>query len=109
MEYRQLGRSGFNVPVLTPGTGTFGGKGRLAAWGSTDVAEATRCIDIFNNFGGASFFSAACVALRRDYVRVWHAGSVVPVKSIFRHLSSRRHFADRIPLRHVLCVYPTLP
>jgi hypothetical protein len=42
MEYRQLGRSGFNVPVLTLEAGTFGGKGRLSAWGNTDVAEATR-------------------------------------------------------------------
>jgi len=25
MEYRQLGDSGFRVPVLTLGTGTFGG------------------------------------------------------------------------------------
>ena len=35
MEYRLLGRSGFKVPVLTLGTGTFGGKGTLAAWGET--------------------------------------------------------------------------
>ena len=26
MEYRLLGRSGFKVPALTFGTGTFGGK-----------------------------------------------------------------------------------
>ena len=43
MEYRYLGASGFRVPVLSFGTGTFGGQGALfSAWGSTDVAEARR-------------------------------------------------------------------
>ena len=43
MEYRYLGRSGFRVPVLSFGTGTFGGSGALfSAWGSTDVAQARR-------------------------------------------------------------------
>ena len=38
MEYKQLGGSGFMVPVLTLGTGTFGGKGELfSAWGNTGV------------------------------------------------------------------------
>jgi aryl-alcohol dehydrogenase-like predicted oxidoreductase len=58
MEHRQLGRSGFYVPVLTLGTGTFGGKGRLSAWGTTDVAEATRLIDISLDHGLTMFDSA---------------------------------------------------
>ena len=58
MEYRQLGRSGFNVPVLTLGTGTFAGKGRLSAWGATDVAEASRLIDICLEHGLTMFDSA---------------------------------------------------
>ncbi len=58
MEYRLLGRSGFSVPVLTLGTGTFGGRGRLSAWGSTDVPEATRIIDICLEHGLTMFDSA---------------------------------------------------
>jgi len=58
MEYRQLGRSGFYVPVLTFGTGTFGGKGGLAAWGSTDVEEATRLVDLCLDHGLTMFDSA---------------------------------------------------
>ena len=41
MDYRQLGGSGFKVPVLSLGTGTFGGRGEFfRAWGTTDVAGA---------------------------------------------------------------------
>ena len=47
MEYRQLGRSGLKVPVLSYGTGTFGGGTEFfKAWGASDVAEATRLVDI---------------------------------------------------------------
>ena len=47
MDYRYLGHSGFKVPVLGFGAGTFGGKGPLfSAWGNTDIAEAKRLIDI---------------------------------------------------------------
>ena len=47
MEYRQLGGSGLMVPVLCFGTGTFGGSNEFfKAWGETDVAEATRLIDV---------------------------------------------------------------
>src|SRR3954471_4760977 len=59
MEYRQLGGSGLKVPVLTFGTGTFGGKGELfKAWGSSDVAGATRLIDICLEAGLNMFDSA---------------------------------------------------
>lgn len=59
MEYRLLGGSGFKVPVLTLGTGTFGGKGELfSAWGSTGVPEATRLVDISLEAGLTMFDSA---------------------------------------------------
>jgi aryl-alcohol dehydrogenase-like predicted oxidoreductase len=46
MEYRQLGRSGLRVSVLTMGTMTFGGRGAFSRVGTTDVADATRQIDL---------------------------------------------------------------
>ncbi len=59
MEYRQLGGSGLKVPALSFGTGTFGGSGELfRAWGSTDVAEATRLVDICLEAGLTLFDSA---------------------------------------------------
>src|SRR5690606_34547916 len=61
MEYRVLGASGFKVPVLGFGAGTFGGKGPLfSAWGKTDVAEAKRLIDLCLD-AGANFFDTADV------------------------------------------------
>src|SRR5258705_8236615 len=64
LEYRHLGKSGLKVPVLSFGTGTFGGKGEFfSAWGSTDVAEARKLIDIcidagVNMFDSADIYSA---------------------------------------------------
>src|SRR5271154_3619243 len=59
MEFRQLGNSGFKVPVLSFGTGTFGGGSELfKAWGRTDVAEATRLVDICLEAGLTMFDSA---------------------------------------------------
>ncbi len=59
MEYRKLGGSGFKVPALTFGTGTFGGKGEFFnAWGASDVSEATRLIDICLEAGVTMFDSA---------------------------------------------------
>lgn len=84
MEYRHLGNSGFKVPVLSFGTGTFGGKGELfGAWGNTDVAEARRLIDIcldagLNLFDSADVYSGgvaesvlgAAIQGRRDKVLI---------------------------------------
>lgn len=59
MEFRRLGGSGLRVPVLGFGTATFGGGNDFyRAWGSTDVAEATRLVDICLEHG-VSFFDTA--------------------------------------------------
>ncbi len=92
MEYRLLGRSGFKVPVLTFGTGTFGGKGDFfRAWGDTDAKGAERLIDIcldagLNMFDSADIYSAgaaeevlgAAIKGRRDKL-------LISTKYTFRH------------------------
>lgn len=84
MQYRQLGASGLKVPALSFGTGTFGGGGEMfKAWGQTDVAEATRLVDIcldagVNLFDSADIYSAgaaeeilgAAIQGRRDKVLI---------------------------------------
>jgi aryl-alcohol dehydrogenase-like predicted oxidoreductase len=82
MEQRFLGKSGFKVPALSFGAGTFGGKGPLfSAWGNTDVDEAKRLVSIcldagVNMFDTADVYSdglsesilGAAVQDRRDQV-----------------------------------------
>ena len=64
MEFRQLGRSGLKVPVLSFGTGTFGGGTELfKAWGETDVKEATRLVDLCLD-AGVNFFDTADIYSR---------------------------------------------
>jgi len=59
MDFRQLGRSGLKVPVLSYGTGTFGGGNEFfKAWGASDVAEATRLVDICLD-AGVNLFDTA--------------------------------------------------
>lgn len=84
MEYRSLGRSGLKVPALTLGTATFAGRGEFfGAWGATDVAEATRMVDLcleagvtmFNSAdgysaGGAEEVLGAALKGRRDQVLI---------------------------------------
>jgi aryl-alcohol dehydrogenase-like predicted oxidoreductase len=84
MEQRTLGASGLRVPVLSFGTGTFGGAGKLFnAWGSAGVEEATRLVDIcldagLNLFDSADMYSAghaeeilgAAIKGRRDSVLI---------------------------------------
>lgn len=63
MEFRQLGHSGLKVPVLSLGTGTFGGGNEFfKAWGESDVSEARRLIDVcleagLNLFDSADIYS----------------------------------------------------
>ncbi len=91
MEFRQLGASGFRVPVLSLGTGTFGGGNEFfRAWGSSDVEEATRLVDIcleagLNMFDSADIYSGGlaetilgkAIAGRRDEV-------ILSTKATFR-------------------------
>ncbi|MFZ3330787.1 MAG: aldo/keto reductase [Candidatus Acidiferrales bacterium] len=84
MEFRTLGRSGLKVPVLSLGTGTFGGANEFfRAWGNTGVEEATRLVDIcleagLNMFDTADIYSdgesekvlGAAIAGRRDKVLI---------------------------------------
>ncbi len=61
MEFRQLGRSGLKVPVLSFGTGTFGGGTEFfRAWGASDVAEATHLVEICLD-AGVNLFDTADV------------------------------------------------
>jgi len=84
MEFRILGRSGLKVPVLSLGTGTFGGSNEFfRAWGNSGVPEATRLVDIcleagVNMFDTADVYSegesekilGAAIAGRRDKVLI---------------------------------------
>ena len=83
MKYRQLGKSGFKVPVLSFGAGTFGGQELFKAWGSTNAKEATRLVDLclehgVNLFDTADVYSkgaseeilGAAVKGRRDQVLI---------------------------------------
>lgn len=84
MEFRQLGGSGLKVPVLSFGTGTFGGNGEFfKGFGSSDVAEATRMVDVclehgLNMFDSADVYSkglaeeilGAAIKGRRDQVLI---------------------------------------
>jgi len=61
MEYRQLGASGLNVPVLSFGTATFGGGNEFfKAWGETQLDEAKKLINLCMD-AGVNFFDTANV------------------------------------------------
>jgi len=108
MEFRQLGASGLKVPVLTYGTGTFGGQGELfKAWGATDVAEATRLIDICLEAGLTMFDTAdvyskgaseqilgAAIKGRREKVLL-STKATFPMGDTPNDMGSSRHYLTR--------------
>jgi aryl-alcohol dehydrogenase-like predicted oxidoreductase len=91
MEFRQLGHSGFKVPILCLGTATFGGKNDFfKELGATDNKEATRMVDIsleagVNMFDTADIYSEGlaeeilgkAISGRRDRV-------IISTKGTFR-------------------------
>jgi len=108
VQFRQLGGSGFKVPVLSFGTGTFGGRGDFfGGWGASDVDEATRLVDIcleagLNMFDSADIYSGgaaeeilgAALRRRRDQ-------AIISTKGTFRSgsgpndVGSSRHALTR--------------
>ncbi|MBC8009378.1 MAG: aldo/keto reductase, partial [Burkholderiales bacterium] len=67
MEYRLLGGSGLKVPALSLGTATFGGSdGLFGAFGKSDIAEATRLVDLALEHGVNLFDSADIYAAGRS-------------------------------------------
>ena len=110
MEYRSLGGSGLKVPVLTFGTGTFGGTTEFfKEWGSTDVKEATKLIDIcleagVNMFDTADIYSAGAsesilgqaVKGRREKVLISTKGTFKMGPGPNEQGSSRHHIFDAV-------------
>jgi aryl-alcohol dehydrogenase-like predicted oxidoreductase len=110
MDYRQLGGSGLHVPVLTYGTGTFGGSTDFfKPWGATGVQEATRLVDIcldagLTMFDTADVYSAGesesilgrAIAGRRDRVLVSTKGSFRTGPGSNDVGSSRAHLLDTV-------------
>ncbi len=91
MEYRNLGRSGLKVPVLSYGTGTFGGSNDFfGRWGKTDLKEASRLIDISLE-RGVNFFDTANVYSQGDSESILGAAlsgkrqnSIISTKATFQ-------------------------
>lgn len=103
MEYRQLGGSGLFVPVLSLGTATFGGSHGFEGWGSTQVDEATRmvnlCLDAgLNLFDTADMYSRGlseeilgkAIAGKRDKVLI-STKTTFPMGEDRNDMGSSRH------------------
>jgi len=110
MDYRQLGGSGLKVPVLTYGTGTFGGSTDFfKPWGASGVQEATRLVDICLDAGLTMFDSAdvysdgesesilgQAIAGRRDRVLVSTKGTFRTGHGANDVGSSRAHLLETV-------------
>jgi aryl-alcohol dehydrogenase-like predicted oxidoreductase len=110
MEYRNLGKSGLKVPVLSLGTGTFGGTNEFfQRWGQTGVQEASTLIDIclergINFFDTADVYSqgaseqilGAALKGRRDKAIISTKGSFQMGEGINSKGSSRFHIINAV-------------
>ena len=92
MEHRRLGASGFMVPVLSYGCGTFGGKGDFfKEWGDTGEAGARHLVDICLE-AGVTMFDTADVYSAGESERILGTAIkgrrekvIVSTKATFRH------------------------
>lgn len=110
MEYRNLGKSGLKVSVLSLGTGTFGGTNEFfGRWGQTDLKEASRLIDIcldrgLNFFDTADVYSqgaseeilGAAVKGRREKAIIATKGSFAMSEDVNGRGSSRFHIVNAV-------------
>jgi aryl-alcohol dehydrogenase-like predicted oxidoreductase len=110
VEFRQLGGSGLKVPVLSFGTGTFGGGNEFFnAWGASDVPEATKLVNIcldagVNMFDSADIYSnglseeilGKAVAGRRHKVLISTKGSFRMGTGPNDSGSSRHHLIEAV-------------
>jgi aryl-alcohol dehydrogenase-like predicted oxidoreductase len=108
MEFRQLGASGFKVPVFSLGTGTFGGQGEFfRAFGEVDVQQATRLVDIsldagINMFDSADVYSGgAAEEILGKALKGRRDQAIISTKATFRSgpgtndVGSSRHYLLR--------------
>jgi aryl-alcohol dehydrogenase-like predicted oxidoreductase len=90
MEYRQLGRSGLNVSVLSLGTMTFGGKGNFGKTGATGVDGARRQVDLcleagINLIDTADIYSMGLAEeILGSALQGWRDSVLVATKARFR-------------------------
>lgn len=110
MEYRSLGKSGLRVPVLSLGTGTFGGTTEFfQRWGQTNVKQAARLIDLslergLNFFDTANVYSQGAseevlgeaIKGRRARVLISTKGSFKMGEGINEKGSSRGHLTQAL-------------
>lgn len=125
MEYRQLGASGLNVSVLSFGTATFGGSDEFfKAWGSTQVEEATRLVDLcleagINLFDTADVYSQGlseeilgkAIAGKRDKLLISTKATFTFGKGPNNQGSSRFHLLKQVEgsLRRLNTDYIDIP
>src|SRR2546423_236979 len=110
MEHRRLGHSGFTVPGLCLGTRTLRGQGEVfSSWGSSDVKDATRLVDVCLEAGVTMFDTAdiysggaseeilgKAIAGRRDQVIVSTKGTFRAGKGANDVGSSRHHLTRAV-------------